>query len=193
MTDTELDQVLNQWPTPEPSPALRTCVLLHVPRRERRSFGHPLRWILATAAASCVLAVGMEQAGHGVVADLSRQVQKVKRNVSMWVDDLWLSYTLASFRDSHLKTYVNGELRPDAVFGGSGAGWWLRVPEAGRYYLAMSSHFFKKREVPPPAGRFDGHVLDFQAEGTAIRIESDGTYGGGMELPVYFVGLRTDR
>jgi hypothetical protein len=192
MTDTELDQVLNQWHTPEPSPALRASVLRHVPRRERRSFGRPLRWILATAAASCVLAVGMEQAGHPVVTDLARQVQNLSHSVSAWVDGLWLSYTVASFRDSHLKVYVNEELRSDAIFGGSAQGCWLRVPGAGKYYLVLTASVFE-RVVPPPAGRFDGHVLAFQAERTTVRIESDGTFGGGMELPVYFVGLRTDR
>ena len=192
MTDTELDQLLNRWPAPIPSSGLRTRVVALVPQREHRTFGRPLRWILATALASCVLAVGMEQAGHPVVADLAREVQILSRRVSTWVDGLWLSYTVASFRDSHLKIYVNGELRSDATFGGSAQGCWLRVPGAGKYYLVLTASVFE-RVVPPPAGRFDGHVLAFQAERTTVRIESDGTFGGGMELPVYFVGLRADR
>jgi hypothetical protein len=192
MTDTELDQLLNRSHAPVPSSGLRARVLAHYPQPQRRTFGRPLRWVLATAVASCVLAVGMEQTGHPVIADLAKQVQDFTQGFSTWVDGLWLSYTVASFRDSHLKIYVNGELRIDATFGGQAQGCWLRVPGEGKYYLVLTSRIFE-RVVPPPAGRFDGHVLYFQAERTAVRIESDGTFGGGMELPVYFMGLRRDR
>ena len=94
--------------------------------------------------------------------------------------------------DNFLYGQDTGELRSDATFGGSAQGCWLRVPGAGKYYLVLTASVFE-RVVPPPAGRFDGHVLAFQAERTTVRIESDGTFGDGMELPVYFVGLRADR
>jgi hypothetical protein len=192
MTDTELDQLLNRWQAPLPSSGLRTRVLLNVPQPERRGFPRSLRWVLAIAVTSCVLAIGMEQAGHPPIADLARRVQNVTQGLSNWVGGLWMSYTVASFRDSHLKIYINGELRGDATFGGSAQGCWLRVPGAGKYYLVMTSRVFE-RVVPPPAGRFDGHVLDFQGERTTVRIESDGTFGGGMDQPVYFMGLRADQ
>jgi len=42
--------------------------------------------------------------------------------------------------------------------------------------------------VPPRAGRFDGHALEFRAGERNVLIESTGTYGFHERLPVYVMG-----
>jgi hypothetical protein len=193
MTDTELDQVLDRWEAPLPSPGLRARVLRNVPQPERRRGVRPLRWVLAIAVASCLLAIGMGQTGHTAVENLAGQLHTYRERLGRLANQLWVGHILAAFRDSHLKFYVDGELRADATFGGSGEGWWLRTPGEGKYYLTLSRFVFEG-PVPPRAGRFDGHVLEFQSGGRVVRIESDDTFGFGLErLPVYVVGLRADR
>lgn len=59
MNDTELDQILDQWTAPEPSPALRDNLRAAFPQRPRRRvFGVPVRWMVTFAAAAGVLAIG---------------------------------------------------------------------------------------------------------------------------------------
>jgi len=59
MNDTELDQLLDQWKTPEPSSALRSSLRAAFPQRPRRRlFGLPVRWIVAFAAAAGLAAIG---------------------------------------------------------------------------------------------------------------------------------------
>jgi hypothetical protein len=59
MNDAELDQLLDQWKIPEPSPAMRAELLaaLQQPLR-RRFFGVPVRWIAVLAAAAGLAAIG---------------------------------------------------------------------------------------------------------------------------------------
>jgi hypothetical protein len=192
MTDSELDQLLNRWRTPVPSSGLRARVLERFPRRERRGFTRPLQWAVATAVVLCMLAIGMAQSGHGTLENFAAGVRDLSENVTQFFDQLWLGHILSAFSNSHLKIYVDGELQKDAVFGGGGVAWYLRTQGEGKYYLVLSPHMFEG-PVPPAAGRFDGHVLEFQAGGRAVRIESSGTYGFGMERPVYVLGPRADR
>jgi len=188
MTDNELDRILNRWQAAQPSSGFRGRVLDNFPFSVRRTFKRPIRWALAIAAASGVLAIGMERNGHWSIEDLAAQVQGYPVRVMTWVGRAWVGHVLAGFRDSQLKIYVDGELRTDAEFGGGGEGWWVRVPGEGKYLLAMSRLMFEG-PVPPRSGQFDGHVLEFQSGGRAVRIESDGTFGFGLEhLPVYVLG-----
>jgi hypothetical protein len=192
MTENELDQLLNRWRTPVPSTQLRERVLEKFPRRERRGFGRALGWAAAAAVLLCMLAIGTAQSGHGALENFATGVRDLSQNVTQFFDQLWLGHILSAFSNSHPKIYVDGELQKDAVFGGRGGGWWVRIPGEGKYYLALTPHLFEG-PVPPAAGRFDGHVLEFQAGGRAVRIESSGTYGFGMERPVYVLGPRADR
>ncbi len=178
MTDSELDQLLNRWQPPAASPLLRERVLEKFPRRERRGFGRPLAWSAAMALVLCMIAIGTAQSGHGTLENFATGLRHFSENVTQFVDQLWAAHVLAAFRGSHLKIYMDGQFAPDAEYGGGGSSMWVR--------LGLGS-------VSMLAGRFDGHVLEFQAGGRAVRIESSGTYGSGMERPVYVLGPRLDR
>jgi hypothetical protein len=186
MTDTELDQLLNRWRSPAPSPELRAGVLDKFPRREGRAFGRPLGWAAALAVVLCMLAVGTAQSG-GTLDNFAIGVRHLGENVNQWFEQMWVAHIVAAFRGSNPKVYMDGELQTGAVFGGSGWVVWLRMPGEGKYYIALSPHAFEG-PVPPISGRFDGHVLEFEAGGRMVRIESHGTYGFGGERPVYLAG-----
>jgi hypothetical protein len=187
MTENELDQLLNRWRTPAPSSGLRARVLERFPRRERRGFGRALRWGTAAAVLLCMLAIGAAQSGHGTLENFATGVHRLSEHVTQFFDEMWLGHILSAFSNSHLKIYVDGELQEDAVFGGRGVAWYLRTPGEWKYYLVLSPHVFEG-PVPPAAGRFDGHVLEFQSAGRVVRIESSGTYGFGVDRPVYVLG-----
>jgi hypothetical protein len=192
MTDKELDQALNRWKTPAPSPALRARVLDRFPHREPRGFWRPLRWAVAVAVVSGMLALGTEQASHGALDNLENVVLQHGYAVHQWFDHMWISHIVLFFGNSNLKIHVNGELQTDATFGSSGGGGWLRIPGEGKYYVAFTRQSIEG-PVPAPAGRFDGHVLEFQAGGRSVRIESNHTYGFGGERPVYVFGPAAGR
>jgi hypothetical protein len=190
MNDNELDEALNKWRTPAPSNALRARVLEQFPRRERRSFARPLRWGLAMAAAMCLLAIGGAQSGGGL-GNLGDGLMRLHNDAFNFVGDLWVGHVMTAFRNSNPKIYVDGELRADAEFGGSGIGLWLRVPEDGKYFIGMRRTAFEG-PVPPRSGRFDGRTLEFQSGARAVRIEAAETFGF-ERLPVYVLGPRADR
>jgi hypothetical protein len=187
MTENELDQLLNRWRTPVPSTQLRQRVLEKFPRRDPRGFGRALRWAAASAVLLCMLAIGTAQSGHGTLANFATGVRRLSQGVTQFFDQMWLGHILSAFRNSHLKIYVDGELQKDATYGGGGSVMWVQVPGDGKYYIALSLYGFEG-PVPAPAGRFDGHMLEFQAGGRVVRIESAGTYGFGVERPVYAMG-----
>jgi hypothetical protein len=59
MNDTELDQLLDTWQAPVPSPSLRRTTLSGLPPRPpRRVFGLPLRWVVAAALSAGGFAIG---------------------------------------------------------------------------------------------------------------------------------------
>jgi hypothetical protein len=59
MNDTELDQLLDTWQSPAPSPSLRRTTLAALPPRPpRRVFGLPLRWVVAAALSAGGFAIG---------------------------------------------------------------------------------------------------------------------------------------
>ena len=187
MNDNELDQVLNRWRTPEPSRGLRARVLAGFPRRERLSFGRPLRWAAALAVVLCLLAIGTAQSGGGTLENIGDGLNRLHMNTINWIGDVWVGHIAGAFRKSNPSIYVDGELRSDVEFGGSGVGAWVRIPGEGKYLLGLRRTAFEGK-VPPRAGHFDGHVLEFQAGGRAVRIESTGTYGFHEQLPIYVMG-----
>jgi hypothetical protein len=192
MTENELDQLLNRWKAPAPSPRLRARVLGRLPQRAPRDFGRLLRWGLAMAAVLCLLAIGSAQTGHGMLESVGDGINRLHKNTINWIGDLWVGHIADAFRHSKPKIYVDGELRSDAEFGGSGIGVWLRMPGEGKYYIALRRTVFEGA-VPPRAGLFDGHVLEFEAGGKSVRIESSGTYGFHERLPVYVMGPASGR
>ena len=187
MTEDELDRLLNRWQTPAPSTALRERVLDRFPLRERRSFWRPLRWAFAIAAVVCMLAIGAAQTGGGTLENLGDGISRLHNSAINWIGDMWVGHIVLAFRKSNPSIYVDGELRSDVEFGGSGVGVWVRMPGEGKYLLGLRRTAFEGT-LPPRAGRFDGHVLEFQAGGRSVRIESTGTYGFHERLPVYVMG-----
>jgi hypothetical protein len=193
MNDDELDQVLNRWKTPGPSRGLRARVLAGFPRRERLSidrplrWGRPMRWAAAMVALVCMLAIGAAQSGGGTLENLGDGISRLHNSAMNWIGDMWVGHIVLAFRNSNPSIYVDGELRSDVEFGGSGVGVWVRIPGDGKYLVGLRRTAFEGT-VPPRAGRFDGHVLEFQAAGRTVRIESTGTYGFHERLPVYVMG-----
>jgi hypothetical protein len=193
MNDDELDQVLNRWETPGPSRGLRARVLAGVPRRERLSINRllrwdaPLRWAAAMVAVVCMLAIGAAQSGGGTLEKLGDGLSRLQSSAIDWIGDMWVGHIVLAFRQSNPSIYVDGELRSDVEFGGSGVGVWVRIPGEGKYLVGLRRTMFEGT-VPPPAGRFDGHVLEFRAGARTVRIESTGTYGFHERLPVYVMG-----
>jgi hypothetical protein len=191
MNDDELDHVLNRWKTPGPSRGLRARVLAGFPRRKRLSFFRrretPLRWAAALAAVVCMLAIGAAQSGGGTLENLGDGISRLHDSAINWIGDMWVGHIVLAFRRSNPSIYVDGELRSDVEFGGSGVGVWVRIPGEGKYLVALRRTAFEGT-VPPRAGRFDGHVLEFQAGGRTVRIESTGTYGFHERHPVYVMG-----
>jgi hypothetical protein len=187
MNDQELDQALNRWRAPEPSRGFRARVLADFPRRERPNFSRLLRWGLAMAAVLCLLAIGAAQGGPGTLENLGDGILRLHNNTVNWIGDLWVGHIMSAFRHSNPKIYVDGELRSDAEFGGSGVAVWVRLPGEGKYFVALRRTIIEG-PVPPRAGVFDGHALDFQAGGRHVRIESNGTYGFHEHLPLYVMG-----
>jgi hypothetical protein len=59
MTDAELDQLLDTWQAPMPSPLLRRMTMAALPPRPpRRLLGIPLRWVVAAVLSAGGLAIG---------------------------------------------------------------------------------------------------------------------------------------
>jgi hypothetical protein len=134
-----------------------------------------------------MLAIGAERSGGGTLENLGEGISRLHESAINWVGDLWVEHALRAFRASNPSIYVDGKLRGDVEFGGSGAGLWVRIPGHGKYPVALRRTVFEGI-VPPRAGRFDGHALEFQAGGRTVRIESTGTYGFHERLPVYVMG-----
>ncbi|MCU1233516.1 MAG: hypothetical protein JWP63_1483 [Candidatus Solibacter sp.] len=190
MNDQELDEALNRWKAPATPTPLRARVLADYPRGERRGrrdLGRLLRWSLAMAAVLGVLAIASAQSGGGALENLGEGINRLHMNTINWIHDLWVGHIASAFRNSHPRIYVDGELRSDAEFGGSGVGVWLRLPGEGKYLVALRRTVFEG-PAPPRAGRFDGHVLEFKAGERTVRIESTGTFGFHERLPVYVMG-----
>jgi hypothetical protein len=199
MNDDELDQLLNRWKAPPPSGEFRARVLAGFPPRERLGMDGPLRsdarlrwsralrWAAAAAAAVCIIAVGAAQSGSGTLEHLAGGISRLRVTTMDWIGDLWVGHVALAFRQSNPRIYIEGELRSDVEFGGSGVGVWVRIPEEGKYLIGLRRTAFEG-PVPPRAGRFDGHALEFQAGSRTVRIESTETYGFHERLPVYVMG-----
>jgi hypothetical protein len=186
MTEKELDEMLDGWKAPAPSPALRARVLGSFPRRKSLGWWRPVRWATAMAAIVFMIAIGGAQTGNSTLGNLGNGIHDITVGVEQWFDYMWIAHIMLAFRNSNPKVYVDGELRTDAVFGSSGNAW-LRLPGEGKYYIALTRGGFEG-PVPPSNGHFDGHVLEFQQAGRSVRVESHGRYGFGGDRPVYALG-----
>ena len=189
MTDHELDQMLNQWKAAAPSAGLRARVLSRFPQRARLSFRRPLRWGLALAAATAVIALGMGQSGHFSLDNFANGVMRVHNDAFHWVNQMWWDHITGHYFGSNPAVYVDGEARSDIRFHGRASGMWVEIPGEGRYYFVIGYGAY----TVPPAGKFDGHVLEFHAGAHLIHVESQHSYGFGGEKKVYVIGPRVER
>jgi hypothetical protein len=176
MNDDELDQVLNRWKTPGPSRGLRARVLAGFPRRERRSidgplrwgarlrWGRPLHWAVAMVAVVCMLAIGAAQSGGGTLENLGDGISRLHNSAINWIGDMWVGHIVLAFRKSNPSIYVDGELRSDVEFGGSGVGVWVRIPGEGKYLVGLRRGAFRRSRAgvsgrrPNRADRVHRHV-----------------------------------
>ena len=185
MNETELDQMLNRWKAPDPSPALRRRVLQHYPLRQPLRFRRPLAWAAAMAVLLAMLALGTEQAQHGALDNFSAGVRQFTDSVGQWFDDMWIAHIVMAFRNSNPKVFVDGELRGDVLVGGSHGGLWVQFPVEGRYWLTSRLGAFRGTWT---AARFDGHALEFQSGARQVRVESHRHYGFGDARAMYMLG-----
>ena len=185
MTDRELDQILDRWTVPTPPPALRRQVLGSWAPPARRGFIRPLQWAAALALASGMLTLGATQASPGLLDHFASVLHHFAGGSQSWVDQMYMAHVIAAYRHSNPKVYIDGELREDAEIGGSSGSMCVRVPGEGKYYLALHLRDFKGAYSP---GRFDGHALEFDAGGRAVRIQSSATFGFGGRRDVFLLG-----
>jgi len=168
MNDAELDRLLDTWKAPAPSPSLRAGLRDRLPRRERRMFGRPLRWVLAIALVSAAVAIGMEQSG-GNASD-SRLASIVNRLYEGFIEGLEALQTTAMMhriQQSEPRLYMDGQPGAPLEYGHAGT-LTLRVPGSGVYSVNAYP-----RRLPgwEEVGRIHGSTIEFQVAGAQVRIE----------------------
>jgi hypothetical protein len=168
MNDTELDRLLDTWKAPAPGRSLRAGLRDRFPRPETRTFGRPLRWVLAIALVSAAVAIGMEQSG-GDAADsrLARLVDRVYESVIEGIEALETTAMMHRIRRSEPRLYVDGQPGASLEYGHAGA-LTIRVPGSGVYSVIASP-----RKLPgwEEAGRIHESTIEFQVAGMQARIE----------------------
>ena len=188
MNDSELEEVLNRWKAPAPPRDLRARVLASYPRRERPSLGRLLRWGFGDGGGAGVLRVGSAGRRRSAGESRGRDLSPAHRHGQLGRRRSGSDTSRTHFCNSHPKVYVDGELRSRRGSGRLGSGvCGCELPAEGKYLIGLRRTAFEG-PVPPRAGRFDGHALEFQAGGRTVRIESNGTYGFHERLPVYVMG-----
>jgi hypothetical protein len=168
MNDAELDRLLDTWKAPAPGPSLRAGLRDRFPRGETRTFGRPLRWVLAIVLVSAAVAIGMEQSG-GNPSDsgLARFVDQFYLGVIQSIEVFETTAMMHRIRQSEPRLYVDGLPGAPLEYGHAGT-LILRLPGSGVYSVNAYS-----RKLPgwEEVGRIQGSVIEFQLAGTQVRIE----------------------
>ena len=168
MNDAELDQLLAAWEAPAAPPSLRNGLKARFPRAERRSFVHPLRWVLVIVAASLTFAIAMEQTGEnpwgfGLVRALHGLHDHLWGGLQAWR----ATSIAAQIRQSEPKVYVDGELVGPLEYGPA-ATMNVQVPGEGLYSITA---YRGRLDGWVRAGHIHGNVIEFQAGSKQVRIE----------------------
>lgn len=175
MNDVELDQLLDTWIAPAPSPSLRHDLRARFPRTQPRRYVRPLRWALLIAL-SFILAVALAQSSENrwdvpVVRALNQMYQKF-----IEAQDARRSSAIArEIRDSEPRTYVDGQLvEPPEYF--ASARLDVRVPGEGMYSITSFRFTPLKNAAGRPTGwveggRIHGNAIEFQAGSKHVLIE----------------------
>jgi hypothetical protein len=167
MNDKELDQLLDSWEAPPPPRSLREGLRARFPRAERRRIAHPFRWILAIAAASATLAIGMEGGGA------SPWNFRIGQTLVGWYEAFMfgvemhhVAYTVGQIRDSEPKVYINGALGQPVEFKHA-TRMDVNVPGEGVFSVMLVPGIKGFTE----AGTIHDNVIEFQAGTKQVRIE----------------------
>jgi hypothetical protein len=127
MNDTELDQILDTWQSPAPSPSLRRTTLAAMPPRSRRKLlGVPLRWAIAGTLAFGGFAVGTSIWGEPVIGYFSGESGDIHMRATRRVDP----------PSAVLRWWMKGGGNSvgETESGGLRASAYLRDRSAGKFY-----------------------------------------------------------
>jgi len=180
MNDAELDGLLDAWEAPAPPPSLRDGLRARFPRRERRKRGRALAWVLAVAALTGTLAIGMEQAGDSpwdfhLAQALDRFFNGLKQEYAI----RRVSAIVSQIRRSDPKVYIDGQ-PAEAVEFGPATRMDVRVPGDGVYSIILLNGLSGWTR----AGRVHGNTIEFRAGDRQVRIECSQTILNG-DRPVF--------
>ena len=169
MNDIELDRLLDAWETPAPSPALRVSLRDQFPRRTFRSFGRPLRWVLAIAVASTTLAIATEQTNGNALRFFLAHIEEFLLRLRFNLELRQSHAILLRIRDSNPKVFVDGQPAPPPEVNGR----YLSVHVRGDgIYWVMPAHAPELRGWIWN-GSVHENVLEFEAGARHVRIECD--------------------
>jgi hypothetical protein len=167
MNDTELDRLLDTWEAAPPPRTMREGLRARFPRTERRRLARPVTWVLVLAAASAVLAIGMEQSGgHPRDLQLARVFGRLYEGIIQSVEAWQATSIVARIRQADPKVYVDGQLGPPLEYGHA-ATLAVRVPGEGVYSIIS----YRGLTGWVEAGNIHGSVIEFRVGSRRVRIE----------------------
>jgi hypothetical protein len=165
MNDTELDQLLDTWQAPAPSPALRRTTLAAFPRDYRiKIAGVPLKWLVAATLAAGSLAVGtslwsnpelgnyFQGSANGIYVRVARRIDPPQAKIHWWFKG-------------------GGGSIGDAPGGGIAGSSFMRDRAAGKFYG------FRYQAVPLGGGTYQVTFAPFDEaalyRGGPIKVTGD--------------------
>jgi len=167
MNDTELDRLLDTWEAPPP-PTMREGLRARFPRTERRRLARPLTWVLVLAAASAMLAIGMEQSTDNPWnVQFSRVLNRLYEGFVQSVEAWRATSIVARIRQSDPKVYLDGHLLPPLEYGHA-ATIAVRVPGEGVYSIIS---YPRGPTGWVEVGSIHGSVIEFKVGSRQVRIE----------------------
>lgn len=183
MNDTELDRLLDLWEPPSPSRSLRDGVRTRFPRAERFGFVRPLRWALATLVVSGALAIALAGAvaiaqSNDTLTDLPviRSLNELYQNFVEARQAARAKEIATRISESAPKVFVDGRPVAPLQFGPA-ATMDVQIPGDGVYSITMFPMAERTANDRPTgwveAGHVSGNVIEFQAGGKQVRIESN--------------------
>ena len=191
MNDTELDQLLDTWKAPAPTPSLGGRLRARFPRAERTQFPRPLRWGLVTLLGAAALTVAVAQTGESHADVVMHMVNHVYTVLVFTMDSHRAPFIRNEIRQSQPRVYVDGQLVDPLEYRG-GATLVVHVPRDGAYAATWIRYVDRfapgLRQGWVEAGRIHDNVVEFEAGGKQVRIECKRPIIDG-ERPVFVAHL----
>ena len=157
MTDLELDQLLDTWQAPAPTPAFRRK--LRAPTRRQR---RPLRWALLLLAASLTLMVATGQRSDPVMGVVNRFWENALELFEVWSTTGMVN----RIRQSDPKVYVDGQPAPPPRFVHA-AIMEVDIPGEGVYFVTVH----RRLQGWTEAGRVHGNLIEFRVGEKRVIVE----------------------